>query len=290
MVSNLSQARVCIVGLGLMGGSLGLALRAGRACRTVIGADSNAEVCQQAVALGIVDTALHDAAAAARQADIVVLAAPVRAIISLVGALGPLLSPGSVLMDLGSTKAAIVQAMDRLPEYVQVVGGHPMCGKERAGITAADAGLFQGAVFCLTPLPRTSPATESLAGELVRAIGAHPLVIESERHDRLVAAVSHLPYLVSSALVTAARKTASDDTLTWRLAASGFRDTSRLAGSDVAMMLDVLLTNRQDVSSLARDAADTLTALASAIECGDEEKLRSVLSAAQETRRQAYSQ
>lgn len=289
MANSLSQARVCIVGLGLMGGSLGLALRAARACRAVIGADSNPDVRQQAVALGVVDSIVDDAATAVRQADIVVLAAPVRAIIRLVEELGPLLPPGSLLMDLGSTKVDIVQAMDRLPERVQVIGGHPMCGKESAGIAAADAALFHDAVFCLTPLPRTDAAAVSLAGDLVRALGARPLVIESARHDSLVAAVSHLPYLVSATLAVTAADVARADALAWQLAASGFRDTSRLAGSDVDMMLDVLLTNRQAVAALARQAADDLAVLAEAIAKGDEAGLRGALGAARSARRQASS-
>lgn len=290
MAVSLSSARVCIVGLGLMGGSLGLALRANRVCRTVIGTDSDPHVHQQAVALGVVDSAVDDAAAAACQADIVVLATPVRAIIHLASELGNLLPAGTVLMDLGSTKGDIMQAMTGLPERVQVIGGHPMCGKESAGIVAADAGLFRGAVFCLTPLPRTDAATVSLAGELVRALGARPLVIEGTRHDRLVAAVSHLPYLMSTALATTAAAAASADALAWQLAASGFRDTSRLAASDVDMMLDVLLTNRAAVAVLARQAAHHVRELAAAVERGDEETLRRVLSAAGEARRQAYSQ
>lgn len=289
MVTTLSQARLGIVGLGLMGGSLGLALRSTRACRAVIGTDANAEVCRQAVALGVVDLALDDAAAVVCQCDIIVLAAPVRAIIRLAGELGALLPPGSVLMDLGSTKDDIMRAMAGLPEHVQVIGGHPMCGKESAGIAAADAGLFRGAVFCLTPLPRTDAATVSLAGELVRALGAHPLVIDSARHDRLVGAISHLPYLMAAALATTAAGTAGADALAWQLAASGFRDTSRLAASDVDMMLDVLLTNRATVAALARDAAAHLEDLAAAVERGDDGGLRRALGAAREARHQAYA-
>jgi prephenate dehydrogenase len=288
MFTSLAQSRVCIVGLGLMGGSLGMALRSRRACRSVIGSDRSPDVCRQAVALGAVDEAVSDAASACAEADIVILAAPARAIIHLVGALGPRLRPGSLLMDIGSTKAAIVQALAQAPAHVQVIGGHPMCGKERAGIAAADADLFQGAVFCLSPLPRTDDAGLSLAGDLARAVGAQPLVIEAERHDRLVAAISHLPYLMATALVSAAAQTAAADPLAWQLAASGFRDTSRLAGSDVDMMLDVIMTNRAAVADMATKAASELQTLAAAVASGDEGTLRDVLVAARDTRRQVY--
>ena len=288
MIADLKQARLCIIGLGLMGGSLGMALRARHACQTVSGSDSKPDVCRQAVVVGAVDESTVDAIAAVRQADIVVLAAPVRTIIRLAADLGPHMQPGVLLMDTGSTKVDIMQAMESLPPHVQAVGGHPMCGKERAGISAADADLYRGALFCLTPLARTRPDALSLAGELVRAIGARPLVIEPQRHDALVAAISHLPYLVAAALTAAAAETAAADPLAWQLAASGFRDTSRLAGSDVDMMLDILLTNRQCAAGPARRAAQTLLHLADAIESGDEVALRTALAAAQHTRQQVY--
>lgn len=288
MIASLSQARLCIIGLGLMGGSLGAALRAQRACRAVIGSDRQAAVCQLAVALGVVDEATVDTTEVVRQADIVVLATPVRSIIRLVTDLAPHLRPDTLLMDIGSTKMAIIEAMEHLPSHVQPIGGHPMCGKERAGVEAADATLYHGATFCLTPLARTRPDALALAGELVRAVGARPLVIEPQRHDALVAVTSHLPYLVAIVLTATTGHTASSDLLTWQLAASGFRDTSRLAGSDIDMMVDILLTNRQRVAGPAREAAQRLLELATMIETDDEVALRAALTAAQSIRQQVY--
>jgi prephenate dehydrogenase len=225
---------------------------------------------------------------AVRQADIIILAAPVRAIIRLIGDLGAHLPAGALLMDTGSTKSSIMQAMASLPAHVQTIGGHPMCGKERAGLAAADPNLYKGTVFCLTPLERTRPEALSLAGELVRAIGARPLIVEPQRHDALVAAISHLPYLVASALTATAAETAAADPMVWQLAASGFRDTSRLASSDVDMMIDILLTNRAHAAKLARQSAGNLSALAAAIESNDESALRAMLTSAQQTRQQVY--
>jgi prephenate dehydrogenase len=288
METHFSRAHVCIVGLGLMGGSLGLALRQAEACRLVTGSDSQPDVCAQAVALGAVQQATSDAAEAVAQADIVVLAAPVRTIIRLVGELGPRIKPGALLMDIGSTKSEIVQAMDALPAHVQAIGGHPMCGKERSGIAASDAKLYRGAVFCLTPLARTRPHTLALAQDMAQAVGARPLVIDPVRHDGLVAVTSHLPYLMAAALAATAGDTAAADSLAWQLAASGFRDTSRLAGSDIDMMVDILLTNRAHVAAAAGQAAQKLAALAAAIEGGDEAALRLNLAAIRETWRQVY--
>lgn len=288
MFASLSQRRVGIIGLGLMGGSLGMALRAGRFCRSVVGSARREDTRRQAVALRAVDEAFSDEAEAARSSDLIVLATPVRTIMRQVRQLGPIAPPGAVLIDLGSTKQEIVAVMADLPRHVQAIGGHPMCGKERAGIEAASADLYRGAVFCLTPLESTSAETLELAQELARAVGARPLVVEARRHDALVAAISHLPYVMAAMLTATAGEAAADDELTWRLAASGFRDASRLAGSDVDMMLDILLTNRQNVARLARRAAGRMDALAAAIEGSDEAALRAALADALRIWRAVY--
>ena len=288
MEDHFSAAWVCIIGLGLMGGSLGMALRASRACRRVTAVARQNSTCDLATMMGAVDQATTDALPAVGRADIVVLATPVRTIVRQISILGPHMAPGALLIDMGSTKAEIVSEMERLPEHVQAIGGHPMCGKERAGIAVAEATLYQGKVFCLTPLRRTNARSLALAHELVRAVGARPLVIDSQRHDALVAVTSHLPYLMAAALTATAAQSAAADPLTWQLAASGFRDTSRLAGSDVDMMLDILLTNRGNVAAGAQQAAQRLLDLATAIETGDEDTLRSTLTDTQHAWREVY--
>jgi len=282
---RLKDARVTVVGLGLMGGSLAAALRAGDACREVRGVARRLETIAEALARGFVDGGTLDLAEGVRGADVVVLATPVRTIVELIPRLGPLLSPDCLLMDVGSTKAAIVAAMERLPGHVQPLGGHPMCGKEVSGIGAAEADLYRGATFVLTPLPRTSPEALALAWELVEAVGARPLVMDAHRHDRLVAAVSHLPYLLSLALVAAAEDVAEEDGMVWDLAASGFRDASRLAASDVTMMLDILLTNREEVAGMLARFREALDELARLLEAEDERGLRRMMEAARRRRK-----
>ena len=153
------------------------------------------------------------------------------------------------MMDLGSTKVEVVEAMNSLPEGVAAVGGHPMCGKEMGGLESADAGLFGGAVFVLTPTERTTHDAMMLAEELVVATGALPLKMDAGAHDRAVATVSHLPYLLAASLVHVEMQAEDGSDNVGRLAASGFRDTSRLAASSLDMMLDILLTNREPVLS-----------------------------------------
>src|SRR5690606_24517374 len=146
----------------------------------------------------------------------------------LLDELGPHLWPGTLVMDMGSTKAEICAALGHLPPGIQPIGGHPMTGKESAGFGAAETGLYRDAPWVLTPLPRTSQDALCLATELVEAVGARPLVLPPARHDRLVAAISHLPFLAASALVHTAAEVGTDDPTVWELAAGGFRDTSRV--------------------------------------------------------------
>ncbi len=277
-------AQVAIVGLGLMGGSLAAALRGH--VKTVTGIARRQVTVDEALARGFVDRATCDLAAGVRDADVVILATPVRVILRLLNEIGPLLPPGCLLMDIGSTKAQIVAAMAALPTHIEPLGGHPMCGKERAGLAAAEATLYRGATFVLTPLPRTSPPALARAREIVQTIGARPLLLDAARHDRLVATISHLPYLVACALVATAMHDGAEEPSLWQLAASGFRDTSRLAASDLTMMLDILSTNRQavlrSIASFQKNLAD-ITAMLCHM---DEENLRQTLKTLAERRRE----
>ena len=284
MVVSLKHARVTIIGLGLMGGSLAGALKKRGDCREVWGVARREETIKEALRRGFIHAGTCDLAEGVEQADLVVLATPVRTILELIPQVGALATSGCLLMDLGSTKAKIVEAMESLPPRLQAVGGHPMCGKEAPGLEASEADLYQGVTFVLTPLQRTGSEALALAQELVEAVGARPVLMDAERHDRLVAAVSHLPYLLSAGLVAATEEAAAEDSLVWELAASGFRDTSRLAASDVTMMLDILLTNRQAVRETLSRFTHQLNAVADLLEADDEEGLRSLMERAQKRR------
>jgi prephenate dehydrogenase len=199
-----------------------------------------------------------------------------------------MLSPGTLLMDLGSTKERILQKMMRLPSHVDVIGAHPMCGKEISGVSAAEPGLYQGKTFILSPLPRTQVSGIGTAKALARAAGANPLIIEGDRQDFLVGTISHLPYLLACGLVKTADSMTSPDPLVWEIVAGGYRDTSRVAGSDVTMMLDILMTNRDNVTEAAATFIDHLQRLVQLIEAGDEEALRSSLTKIRSLRKEMY--
>jgi prephenate dehydrogenase len=266
---TLSTARVAIVGLGLMGGSLGLALHG--KCQALLGVDRDPHALALAQEKKVVDQVSPDPAVILPQADILVLATPVCSILDLVGEL-PHLHPGPALvLDLGSTKAEVVAAMEALPPIFSAIGGHPMCGKERGGLENADPLLFQGAPFAFTPTRRTTRAARAVAEELALAVGAHPLWLDAETHDRWVAATSHLPYLLANALAFTTPLEASP------LAGSGFRSTARLAVSSPSMTMDILMTNRFNVVGAVRRFQAHLTELEALLVRGDFTRLEDYL-------------
>jgi len=280
MKESLEQCHVCVIGLGLIGGSLALALRG--QCASMAGCDTDPRVVEAAQARGVIDRGSTDLADVSSGIDLVILAAPVGAILTLIPELPNLIPHPFHLLDLGSTKSAIVEAMGRLPERVSPLGGHPMCGKETSGLDAAERNLFRGSVFVLTPLERTLPASIALARQMIEAIRARPLILDAARHDRLAAAISHAPYLAAAALLDAAAR--ADDELVWTLAASGFRDSTRLAGSNVTMMLDILASNRAVVLEALSRVQASLQETTRLIERDDRAGLRSMLAACQSQR------
>lgn len=275
----LATQTVCIVGCGLMGGSLALALRRQVARLQVV--DPNPATRELALARGLADAASATLAEGVQGAQLVVLAAPVRTNLALLPRLGGLVAPGTLLLDLSSTKAAMIAAMDALPPQVRAVGAHPMCGKELAGLAHADSTLFRRRVFVLCRSRRSDDAALRLAERLVAAVGAVPLLLDPQAHDHAVAHVSHLPYLLSAALVAACSELPD---VARQLAASGFRDTARLAASDPQMMADVLLTNREAVGEALQRAREALGQLADLLAPGAEAALQARLAALQRQR------
>jgi prephenate dehydrogenase len=235
--------RVAIIGMGLIGGSIGLALRKNRVAVEVIGYDLGNGVCDRARQIGAIDQCYNTLADATRGAELVILATPVGAIQRLLQELAPVLSPGTVVTDVASTKAQVISwAEELLPKNVSFVGGHPMAGREVSGIDAADATLFSDCIYCVTPTAHTCPAAVNKVCALIEILGARIRILDAIEHDEQVASVSHLPFLASIALMN----TVAEDS-TWNdaalLAASGFRDTSRLAAGNPVMYRDICLTN-----------------------------------------------
>lgn len=236
---KLQNLNVAVVGLGLMGGSLALALR--DQCKQIIGIDPDHEVITHALDHGIVSAAFTHPEGVLDGNDVVILAAPVMSIVTFIQHLPVFHSGVSVIIDLGSTKRAIVDAMNKLPARFAAVGGHPMCGKETPSIRFANPRLYVNAPFVLTPTKRTTTRAGQLAEMLVAAIGARPVWIDSDSHDRWVASISHVPYLTSISLSSAT----PDEAV--HLAGPGFQSATRLSGSSISMMMDIIRTNRDNI-------------------------------------------
>jgi prephenate dehydrogenase len=261
--------RLAILGLGLMGGSLAMALRGH--CAGLLGIDPDPAAVQLALEKGVVGRAATDPAELLAEAEVIILAAPVNTILELLQIL-PELHPGpAVVLDLGSTKSRIVEAMEKLPERFDPIGGHPMCGKERSGLANADPALFRGAPFAFTPLARTRPGARKFASTLAQALGANPLWLDPATHDRWVAATSHLPYLVSNALAACTPLEAAP------LVGSGFRSATRLAPTSASMMLDILMTNRENVLAALGSFRQQLAQVESLLTACDYPALQEIL-------------
>ena len=237
--------RVAIIGLGLIGGSIGLALKqANEAGWEIAGYARRPEVASVALSSGVVDKIGTSLEETVREAELVIIATPVLTIEGILSQIVSCLSPGCVVTDTASTKVQVMNwAEDLLPPTVDFIGGHPMAGKETYGIQAAEADLFRGCIYCLTPMSRASSYSVDKVADMVKNLGATPFFIDAEEHDNLVAGISHLPMLLSAALVSVTAEGSSWGKAS-RLAASGYRDLTRLASGNPEVNTHICLSNQ----------------------------------------------
>jgi len=269
---SLASSKIAIIGLGLMGGSLALGVRG--KCAALFGIDPDPATRELALSQQIVDYADSDPAKLPPEVDMVILAAPVPSIIALIDQLPLTISHPCIVMDMGSTKKLIVESMSRLPERFDPIGGHPICGKEKLSLANAERTLYYAAPFLLTPLKRTSPRALSAANQIIEALGAKGKTLDPADHDRALAATSHLPFLISSALALATPPEVAP------FIGPGFKSTSRLAGTSSSMMLGVLQTNRENVLNAIHAMQNQLAQLESALAAEDFAQLEAILNAA----------
>jgi prephenate dehydrogenase len=267
--TKLSNCEVAIWGLGLIGGSLALSL-AGK-CSSLIAIDPDPHTVELATSSNIFKSVSQKPEDVISEADLIILAAPVCAILKQLKALSDLHPEPCVVLDIGSTKRQIMEAMAALPSRFEPVGGHPMCGNEYSSYQHADASLFSGANFALVKLPRTSSHALALAETCVRQTGASPLWLDAEIHDHWTAMTSHMPYMIANALISSVSIDASP------MAGSGLRSTSRLAAASPAMMLDILMTNQDYLLETIQDFQTNLDNLAESIRRGDHAALENSL-------------
>ena len=281
--------KLVVIGVGLIGASCALAMRTAGAVGQVVGVGRSEENLRRAVARGVIDRGImldDDWAREVTGADFVLIAIPVAQYRETLTALGPALARGAVITDAGSTKQDVVLAAretlnDRLPQFVP---GHPIAGNERSGADAGDASLYVGRQVILTPLPETSVAALRRVEEFWTTCGARVARLDPARHDRIMAAVSHLPHLLAFALV-AELASRQDSAEYMSNAGSGFRDFTRIAGSSPEMWRDIALANRDALLTELGAYRDALDALMLSIEHGDKAALDAMLGRAADTRR-----
>lgn len=233
---------VTIVGVGLIGGSVGLALRRRGLAGRVVGVGHRRASLDRALERGAVDAATLDIAEGVREAELMILATPAGQMVRLAEAARGALSRGSMVTDVASTKGRLVRGLEALADArFRYVGSHPMAGSEQRGVERADPDLFEGALCFLTPTPRSDPRVVQALTDLWAALGAHVRLVDPAEHDRLVALASHLPHLAAAALVNATTPEA------WSCTGSGFRDTTRVASGDPRLWADVCLQNQERI-------------------------------------------
>lgn len=277
--------RLVVIGLGLIGGSFAKGLRERGLCREVIGVDLDPESRRLAVELGVVDRCEVDLAAACQGADIIQLAVPILAMEKLLTELAKLELGTAVLTDVGSAKGNVVRAA-RLAftgKSVRFVPGHPIAGSEQSGVEASNAQLFRRHKVILTPCEQSDDAALALVDALWRELGADVEHMEVEHHDQVLAATSHLPHLLAFTLVDSLAKR-SENLEIFRYAAGGFRDFTRIAGSDPVMWHDIFLANREAVLRTLDVFRDDLDALRDAVDAGDGHQLLGVFTRARVAR------
>jgi prephenate dehydrogenase len=255
ILQDKSLSQITIVGVGLLGGSIGLALRAHGYRGRRVGVGRRATSLEAALQYGAVDDVTQDMAAGVADAGLVILCAPIGRFESLLRAMAGALKPGTLVTDVGSTKVEVVRMAKRcLPRPVRFVGSHPMAGSEKTGVEFARADLFDRAVCLITPTPKTNPADVQWLESFWRTLGGHPKILTPQRHDALLARVSHLPHAVATALVRLSLKDSAID-----LAGPGFGDTTRIASGDPTLWTDIFRTNRTAVCKAVDNLIQELT-------------------------------
>jgi prephenate dehydrogenase len=244
--------QVTIIGTGLIGGSLGLALKKRRLAGRIVGCD-RAPVLARARDCGAIESGTANPADAVRGSDLVVLATPVLAILDLIGRLGPALSPRTLVTDVGSTKAQITRHAAKSfgrTAAQRFLAGHPMAGKEQAGVDYADADLFEGSAWLFTPLPRQN-VHAGLCGEFVHCVeklGARVATLDPADHDRFCAWISHLPQMISTALTATLVDEFGEDAPLLDIGGRALRELTRISGSPYSMWRDIAITNRDNLA------------------------------------------
>ena len=264
--------RVTIIGVGLIGGSLGLVLKQRHAAGFIVGVGRGIDNLKKAVEKGIIDRYTTDLKQGVEDSDLVVLATPVCAIIDIAKEIAPYLKKGAMVMDVGSVKGRIVGEMESvMPDGVFFVGAHPIAGTENSGAESAFPTLFRDSRCIITPTPHTNRDSLDKARHIWEIAGSHVVLMDPDRHDMICAAISHLPHIVAYTLVNAVSEIGDEELLEY--SAGGFRDFTRVASSPADMWRDICLLNREQILDMIRLYEDRLRDIRSMIEMRNGEGL-----------------
>ncbi len=274
-MQNTRQAtRVSIIGLGLIGGSIAAALRE-RGGWHVTGFDCVSDNRKHALDSEIIDEWADDLETACRNAELIILATPVSVILADLKTLAHQAPDGATIMDVGSTKREVNEAMNALPDRLRAIGGHPMAGKRTAGVAGATSELFNGRKFVLVPNQRTDARALDIARRVVKDISAIGVEMDAEMHDQTVAMISHVPHYLSVALLRATQKIDGDET--WHLAAGGFRSTTSMATDNQAMWRDIGVSNGDCIAQALKHLSNELQTMAEVLASKDSEAIAQLL-------------
>jgi len=280
---------ICVVGVGLIGGSFSQALKQSGFAGTITGVVRDHAKADEAVKLGVVDEATTDLPQAAREADVIMLAVPMLSMRELLEKIGPVIRAHTIVTDAGSVKNPfIAEARSCLPYLNRVVPGHPIAGKEKSGLSAVDPSLYQDHRVLLTPLPETDPDAVELVSALWQRTGGIVETLSPDNHDTALAATSHLPHVLAFAMVDmlASRQEINE---IFRYAAGGFRDFSRIASGETIMWRDICLTNKEPVYQAISEFEAHLAQIKDAIANDDADTLAAIFQRAREARNQHIS-
>jgi prephenate dehydrogenase len=277
--------KVTVIGLGLIGGSLAWALKRSKRVGTVFGVDTDEESIEYALENEIIDEGSTDSAEGASGAEIVVIATHVGSIVKTAKSLIPLLSEGTIITDVGSTKGKIVREIEEItPHHIHFLGGHPIAGTENSGIKNADPRLFKGRRLILTPTGKTALIVKSRVATLWELVGSEVHEMDTDTHDRVFGFVSHLPHVLAYSLIDAILSTGESDTLL-NFAGGGLRDYTRVAASSPEMWGEILIANKENVLKAVKEFKSSLDKMERALANEDSEQLKDMLSKASEARR-----
>jgi len=282
-----SFERIAIVGFGLIGSSLGRAIKQHGLAGTLVAVDRDEAARAEILALGLADEITGDLAAGVSDADLVILATPVATYAEIGRIIAPALKPGAIVSDVGSVKQMVLRDLaPLLPAHVHLVPGHPIAGTEKSGPGAGFASLFEGRWCILTPAPGTDRKAVEAVGALWHAIGSDVEEMDADHHDKVLAITSHLPHLIAYTIVGTAVDLEDDiKSEVVKFSASGFRDFTRIAASDPTMWRDIFLNNREAVLEMLQRLSEDLFALQRAIRWGEGDFLHERFTRAREIRR-----